>query len=456
MKIRPRRFSTQRSLLLFALCISLYLSLLFNEHVLFAVRRDPPTSAGRTAPQSNASPPTIHNAAPHAVNDGCLPVSSSPTPRIYLHIGPHKTGTTSLQDYLACNTEFLAQHRTHYLGKINPNDVKACPSVPPDLLRPLLQNPSARAAKQLQTAVAFHLSQNHSVILSSEDMLDISPALLAEALSLSTTPAVPIVPVVGYRRYHEWLTSLYRFRYEPHWYDLDRWREWNDDDDDDGSIPTLRSFVTPWIAERRAHPTLERLQNFSSFVVAWTTCPLVLNLHADRDVATSFLEQITDAPPSSMPPPWRANVRIREEYAVDAEILALRLRREGKLAAVLPRRVVVDVLRNKMRSLYWKADVEVVPPLDCLGEEEEEALLRATREAEREVVSEFYRRGGKDELEKEFREMAGERHEFCNVNLEEMLQEPGWETILWKLKMGRLREEDFAVRNVVHVGERTV
>ncbi|KAL7476202.1 hypothetical protein ACHAW6_002080 [Cyclotella cf. meneghiniana] len=452
MKIRPRSFSTKRSLLLFASCISLYLSLLFNEHVLLAVRRDPP-------PQSNASPPTIHNAAAHAVNDRCLPVSSSPTPRIYLHIGPHKTGTTSLQDYLACNTQFLAQHRTHYLGKINPNDVKACPSVPPDLLRPLLQNPSARAAKQLQTAVAFHLSRNHSVILSSEDMLDISPALLAEALSLSTTPAVPIVPVVGYRRYHEWLSSLYRFRYEPHWYDLDRWREWDDDDDDDDhAIPTMRSFVTPWIEERRVHPTLGRLRNFSSFVAAtaWTTCPLVLNLHSDRDITTSFLERITDAPPSAMPPPRRANVRMREDYAVDAERLALRLRREGKLAAVLPRRVVVDVLRNQMRSLYSKADVGVVPPLDCLGEEEEEALLRATREAERDVVSEFYRRGGKDELEKEFREMAGERHEFCNVNLEEMLQEPGWEIILWKLKMGRLREEDFVVRDVVNVGERTV
>ena len=55
-------------------------------------------------------------------------------------------------------------------------------------------------------------------------------------------------------------------------------------------------------------------------------------------------------------------------------------------------------------------------------------------------------------MEMEFREMARKQKAFCNVNLEEMLKEAGWEMILKKLKMGRLREEDFAVPDVVDIG----
>lgn len=37
------------------------------------------------------------------------------TKRVYIHIGEHKTGTTSLQGFLLENIEFLAQNGCHYL-----------------------------------------------------------------------------------------------------------------------------------------------------------------------------------------------------------------------------------------------------------------------------------------------------------------------------------------------------
>eukprot|EP00804_Cyclotella_cryptica_P021393 CCRYP_021020-RA/>CCRYP_021020-RA protein AED:0.13 eAED:0.13 QI:163/1/1/1/0/0/2/106/489 len=487
--ILSRSFSTKRSILLSISCTLFYLVLLFNEHLVlqgFLPHVDtthyslPNGVDKKNVPNRNAASSNENNAA-YPLNDRCVPLSSySSPPRIYLHIGPHKTGTTSLQDYLACHTDFLAQHHTHYLGKINPNDVKPCRSVPtPDLLRPLIQHPSPKVVERLRRAVSFHLSRNHSVILSSEDMTEIPPGLLVEALSLTedvNRTTFQIVPVVGYRRYHEWMVSLYRFQYEPHWYDLDRWREWEEEEEEDGeSIPTFRTFVNRWNEEGRVHPTLETWFNVSTLLAQFTelsttakstaaaattiilSCPQILNLHTKDDMTTSFLKLITNTTnPSTFPPPWHTNVHIPKPYAIDAERLALKLYREKRLAPVLPRRVVVNVLQNKMALLYPKSSngtttttTTIVPPLDCLTNKEEEALLRLTRVAEERIVPEFfYNGGGNVSLEEEFREMAREQTAFCNVRLEEMLQESGWDTMLMKLKMGRLREEDFVVPKV--------
>jgi hypothetical protein len=362
----------------------------------------------------------------------CLPLPPpfAKVPRIYVHIGPYKTGTTALQDYLACNTDFLKKQNTYYLGKINMYDVKRCNLVPPDFLRPLIQTPSLQVFSKLRYVMHHFRKQGGNVILSSEDIFSISKNYTSELFANFTH----VYPVVGYRRYHDWLLSSYRFTFgEPKWYEMEMWKAW----DGHNEIPTFRSFVGQYI--NKMHPTLESLHKFYEMQQpsAMQPCPQILNFHLG-DVTKEFMKLITTT--DSVPMPVYTNVNDeRKLYAVDSEILALKLYGENKIHMLLSRRVVVDVLQHKLFLLYENSN----PPLDCLSPEEERALLEATKSSEKHIIPELYdSQEGEAKLEADFRN-ASNRNVFCNIDLNTMLKEPPWEKLLLKLKAGKLRQDDF-------------
>ena len=415
---------------LLVLGISIYLLLILNEHILIV----------RNASQSESNEfPSLQTHTPLKLNKDCMQLPPTPkAPRVYLHIGPAKTGTTSIQDYLACNTEFLKDHNTHYLGKVNPNDIKKCGSVPPDFFRPLIQYPSIERMEKLREMMIWYQNKSQSVIISSENVFDIPKDLTDELFANMAL----VFPVIGYRRYYDWLLSSYRFNYEPKWYDIGQWRSW----DGHESIPTFRSFISQHRKEEEVHPTLAVMQNYTRTIQQSTSiksCPQILNVHAG-DVTQQFMTLITGKM-DSLPISVHTNVNDEERklYWVDAEILALKLHSEGRLALVLTRRIVVNVLQHKMSLLYNK---NVTPPLDCLSTNEEEALLKATKLTEKQIVPEFFSSPlGEAALETEFRD-ASDRKVFCNINFDEMLKDQAWDKVLLKLKSGRLQQSDFSIQ----------
>lgn len=356
-----------------------------------------------------------------SVNTNCLQATKK---RVFVHIGPPKTGTTSLQDYFACNTETLAKFDTIFLGKINPKDVKQCSDVPIDFDRPMVQYRSGKAAYKLRREVMKYTSQNKTVILSDEDYINTPVAVLENFL---VNIAAQVIPVVVYRRYHEWLLSLYNFKFMPKWYERN-WKKWEGHSLD--NIPTFRSFA----AQREGmHPTLKLMNDFSSIVEKATgspPCTQVLNLH-DGEILKEFAALIVGRNNSnSFPAPVRSNVNKAPPFSVDMERLALKLYMEGRVnATIIPRRDFVSKLHSHVKWLYLNRNS--TPPLDCYSPDEEKSLLEKTIHAESLIVPKFFSDNGKAPLEVGFQKLS-ENKAFCNVDLDEMLREGGdaWAQLL--------------------------
>lgn len=347
--------------------------------------------------------------------------------RIFVHVGPPKTGTTTLQDYFACNTATLLQYKTHFLGKVNPKDVKTCVQVPKDFIRPVIQYASQKGLSYLRTEIKNITSQNESVILSDEDFGTVSVPLLNELFANMTQ----VIPIVVYRRYHEWLLSLYNFHYKPKWYDKKSWNKWDGHTID--AIPTFRAFLNQ--QDYMTHPTLQLYNKFSRTVEGATghpSCTQVLNLH-EGEIVQEFIALFAGTNESKLfPQPTKSNVNQHLPYSVDMERLALKLVHEGKVDITTPRRQFVSMLHHQLNSLYFYRNT--TPPLDCLSEDEENSLLQKTKDAERGLVPDYFgTERGEPMLETGFHKMRDEKA-FCNVDLDRMLGEDGWADFLAKSK----------------------
>lgn len=375
-----------------------------------------------TIPSAEASDPMsrIHSAN----TKNCLESSK----RVFVHIGPMKTGTTSIQNYFACNSQTLDLYHTHYLGKVNPRDVKQCKQTPIDYDRPAVQYHSKQATAKLRHEILKYTSQNNSVILSDEGFVHMPPSLL-DILFANITH---VIPVVAYRRYHEWLLSLYHFKYNRKWYERN-WNAWEGHQLDD--IPMLREFASQH--GTTFHPTLELMNNFSTHVERITgaaPCTKILNVHQGEIVqeltslivgenqfgsiekANNFLKQSI-----------RSNVNKGLPFSVDVERLALKLNLERRVnTTAKSRRQVVSMLHTQIKKLYLNS----TPPLNCLNLDEENALLWKAKDAERLIVPDFFAsEEGEVLLEAQFHKLSAEKA-FCNLDLDEMLGEDGWEQFI--------------------------
>ena len=392
-----------------------------------------------------------------AVTECTAPRDDRPT--VFIHGGPAKTGTTSLQEFFACHTDFLEAHNTYFLGKINPREVKKCSNVPKnDFVRPMVQYKSAKGTAKLRKELERHILEGHNVILSDEGFSTIPELVQGLFRDLDSFNAVGkmtfnVVPVTAYRRYHEWLVSMYRFSYRPRWYSP--WKNW----DQFTNIPTFRAF---WQSKQNeTHPSLALANSFQSILANASSsssssrndteaatapsppCVQVLNLHNNNsDVVAEFGALVVarggtgsgKGNTSGIPPSSRTNQDSGQSFSIDAEILALRLKDEGRVHGKFDRRTVVGLLKNKMGSLYNNT---TPPPLDCLHPEEEQALLERSVASERAMLPPEFLDSplGLAALTRSFQRASASRA-FCNVLLDEMLQGGAWESFLFCLIVG--------------------
>jgi len=351
---------------------------------------------------------------------------------IFIHAGPPKTGTTTLQDHFACQTSFLREHNTIFLGKNNPKRMKklSCKGVK-DFVRPMVQYKSKKGMKRLRRETRTHISQRQNVIISDEDFHSVP--LLVDSLFSGMNASLPfhIFPVVVYREYHDWIASLYYFTYHPKWYqkEWDGWTEML-------VVPTFRQFLAEDM--NKPHLSIELVHRFQKLIArvyngtATNSCVKVFNLHSG-DLAGKFNSLITGSTNSSLSPIVKDSNRDKgTPFAVDSEILALKLKSNGFLHPTLPRRMVVDILQKKMESLYGNITSSMAPPLDCLNEVEEQLFWKKTENSEQtllgmglidEVIP------GQETLLQRFQKVNASK-KYCNVLFDEMIKEEAWEKFL--------------------------
>lgn len=371
-----------------------------------------------------------------------LNVSHIPT--IYVHGGPAKTGTTSIQDYFSCHqVDQLRLHNITFLGKVNPRDVKNCQGVPKDVVRPLVQY---KKSAPILGALKEQIVAGNDVIISDEDLKG-SLDLLAEVFReleismISSGKCYRIVPVAAYRRYHQWMVSLYEFSNKPKWYDRAAWEHW-----EGYNPPTFPEFFQQHYPSENKHPTAELLKGFNDAIfrgllhrsnsshaidpretasTAGHLCsPYILNMHMHQsDVVHDFRALVLQNRGITLTrsaPTEASNVNNGDRFAVDAEILALQLKRAGNLHESLRRRAVVALLHSKMELLYHNS----TPPLDCINATQESDFLEAATVVEEALLpTEFHTSPQGIEALKYNFEQAGRKKRFCSVAFDKMLQQ---------------------------------
>jgi hypothetical protein len=229
------------------------------------------------------------------------------TLNIFIHVGPHKAGSTFLQNLMAEEHAKLEEDNYFYIGKLNHRNFQETelPMPMDDLVRPFRegQDPEGNwkysvkgnmAKKEfLKQIQAKHISQQHHLILSDEDFCknpvkgarklhDTFVTGLNERNSNSDHSIVIQVHIVMvYRPFFDWRVSSYRFSNLPSWYNPKT--EW--DNADPPGMACFRDFA---LKERHTRMDLRTLRD--AFAEYFPVQLIHLQEHAPYpDFGSSFL-----------------------------------------------------------------------------------------------------------------------------------------------------------------------
>lgn len=165
--------------------------------------------------------------------------SENPRPTAILHVGPHKTGTTSIQAAFSFYADSLAKENYFYLGKVNReyeglfhcDDVVKpyvfdCIRSDVDILSfPLNKDKCSLARKNISNQIDHHRKLGHNIIISDESFA-IGPVSNDRWDELRTIlDGFHVKVIVCYRHYFDWIFSYYNHIYFPAQYHRYMW-EW--------------------------------------------------------------------------------------------------------------------------------------------------------------------------------------------------------------------------------------
>jgi len=372
---------------------------------------------------------------------------------IFLHVGPGKTGSTTFQNYFACESNFLKEHNTYFLGKVNPRDVRKCIDVPQDFVRGIVQYKSIKDMKRLKNKIEAHVSLKNNIILSAEEFSKSDNNNLIEILfrTMNKTLEYNVIPVVAYRWYHDWIKSLYYYFYTPTKH-VAFWNTWDIDyvvpypdnmlksvqNDTHPSIPTFRNYWKRF--QNETHPSIQQINTFPDLVARARDsnnrpCVRVLNMHSGLIGEFASLVKGNKSNSSSLMSKVEYQVK---PFSVDSEILALKLKKDGLVHEKFSRRKVVTMLQKKMEFLYGNITSIKVPLLDCLSQPEEQELLSMTVQSDQILLNLGLVDAplvGQETLLQNFQKNIANKI-YCNILLEEMIKEGAWKLFITCLKDG--------------------
>ena len=382
-------------------------------------------------------------------------------PQLYLHMGPHKTGSTTIQKFVDANskTSFrddgYLQRTVGSVGGTNDGPDKAwirivsclkenrsknCPNNPVDWDRKL-------------NIIFDRSSENMNIFLSNEELahVDIETNTYWHKLITFLQQQYHIHIILIYRRYHDWILSYYNQHYK--YYGPFGWRM--NVFVSDGGI-AIQSFPSYWNQTLQGSIDGDRFNTINQWDYT-TNLPqhdclvvkrklqkqglhvIVVNLHSGSLLPDLFCDTIPNmsntCDASKKAINFRSNTGV--EY-FDADMIAVAAHEAGLIPKynihnnnnkTIARRSAIKKLSGYIRKRMKKRHGHnYTLPLVCLTKEQQDLLYTISYHAERELMPSLL-----PSFNESF-DKAIQENKFCNVDTTQVLQDPIWRSTLPTLK----------------------
>jgi hypothetical protein len=447
--------AVRRTLTCFAIFIFICQGVLFYWH---ANLTETGESSSNTPIANLASQPRLiapvqskRNKNKNAISSGENPSKNATIdphrPLLILHVGPPKTATTTLQNFLSHYRTLLRQDNYDFVGTFPGENMDHNPflsgvgrSCGRSVHRAIMHGKKpmdvacwARMKKELaksrQTGVNIILSEENLSV----DTYSLRP--IFELLVQEQEWSVKIV--VAYRRFHEWIISAKNQAERPSSRQLrrNRWTQ-------QSGLPTLPHY-----------PYIEEVINGSRQMPMWYTDNVVRryeeagfdsndvvvwNLHANDysnivesffcDVLTGAVKTCAESQRLRAKDIPRANPSMPLEY----DMLAVAAAEQGLVNLTFVRANVAIVAQVQQEHFLGKTARDFA--MKCLPRHELEPLLQTAIQYESELLPEFHSsKLGRVALKASF-ELAVQDKKYCSVDTETVLQDPAWQAFFQNLK----------------------
>mmetsp|Transcript_31149 Transcript_31149/g.53230 ORF Transcript_31149/g.53230 Transcript_31149/m.53230 type:complete len:432 (-) Transcript_31149:38-1333(-) len=332
----------------------------------------------------------------------------SEKPIFFLHAGPHKTGTTTIQDSFDINPVLHMDNYT-FLGMRNPRERDDSHWQVRKLLGQFIRKRSTKFFDELEQEIA---SSKMNLIMSEENfsfLLNQHSIQNGAGHQFFTTlkrilADYRIVVAVGYKRYHQWIPSVYNQIHKNKKY-KESFVEWFRNENRSPHV-----FFNPLY-----HGMKEYFENVE-----------VINLHSPStpDLMTNVYCNIL---PNAMHScKWhkkqlqrtlseRANPSVPTwPFAIAATAMDDGLRA----------RTNITLLSEEVQA--YSTGINYTLPLICLSESEQESLLNESLQFEEELFPDlFHSLHGETELRKSFTKVV-QKNELCSVDAASVIQDEKW------------------------------
>lgn len=322
-------------------------------------------------------------------------------PILFLHVGPHKTGTTTIQHSLNSNSA-LTQDRYEYLGKHTSHEFKLR-----KLLTLIRHGKHDLFFEKLGELLRPKFEANTNVILSAEEF-----SYLLDVVDVHGKPFFrrfkeevrdwQVYVAVGYRRQYEWIASFYNQRHR------------------------TKNYQEPFVSWYRDNsPFQNNCHHVYSVMKDIFPKVSVINVHSQQDLMTNMFCNIL--PNATHACSWNT-----QQQVVAASNHNAVSSRQNPSVPLWPRALVENARQKGFPTVREEHVVDFANkinytlPFQCISRQEEEQILQMTLEYEKYIVPDFFESSlGEVELRKDFHK-ALELKRFCSVNTSMMLDDEIW------------------------------
>jgi len=392
----------------------------------------------------------VKSTAPSVQNTATKP---DRRPWLLVHIGPHKTGTSTIQCELSFLKEYLRNRSsTEYIGRV----YRSCLSDPTahvsntidtrSLVRCLDQHSDSSPCSDREEWIEFarlleKLAANQTNVIMSDEA--ISRAKLTDSnlrlFNATVSEHFRVKLVVVYRRYWEWLLSMHNEKYKPRSY-RKRFRIWPDEQGGESmeSFPVYYRRLLQWqgfggyqmAAERQdvhaAYYLKEQFRRHFDDV-------RIFNMHQQTGtLLDNFVQTIVpDLQGAYAKRTSHRDTHHNPSANLDYDLLATAARKRGLLRYSLQRRHVTHAVAGILGSFSYSNQTTTTiggaVPLECLTDTERATLLNRSLALERHM----FPKDADDWVEPH--QAAFAEANFCNVDTDQALADPVWQQFFQSL-----------------------
>lgn len=400
----------------------------------------PPTKP--TKPTKRLSCPSLLSEdAPPPMSGNVTHHHQTGKPYFILHIGPSKTGTTTLQkDSVRMQSTLMEDHYV-YLGRHAPQQIRRPSQLPhlflnDDCLQQAANTPSNPPEcwiQRINKIKELYHSRNISIVVSDEALsyerqvlpICTDPRFLPTVLSALSDWNVRVV--VTYRRYAEWLLSGAKETNQK--YCLDGKRP-------EGQWNGVKCSLYRDLVQKFLKPTSGvafGYANWDTSVLAWKQHGIpvqIMNLHTTNSLTTTFYcDVVPNAPKTCQQSrnehPSRENAKhVMTTAYNDIVFDAAQAGLLGEVVSEMTRQEFVSKVEEQGVSMGLQlVDLPLLcPPRSNLNELLQKSLL---------MERILWGSDGEAEHTREFWELADTRKEFCSVDTQRLLEgKSSWEQVM--------------------------